>query len=658
MPLFQFTNPEWSKSTWAAPLDQGGWRLPDHVPLAALLELTPLRLTQLGRTQIVSLHLSGRPSNVFSKQGFTTVGQVLELTLAEIMALPAMGYGSTVEVFKRLSAFFGPPAPLVSGGCAALPLAESRFLEPLTLRHEWELFCGEAACATALPVTTLDLPEDVRDRLQEAGFTSLYRLLDQTYSHMVETLGDEAGEGVVNAVAALAADVRRDRPEWTRLYDGPRNPETTLAGRWGRLPVPALTLDRSARRALQRAQTKTIAQLLSVLEPLHVELALDPFAFMQIWSALQEVGLRREAWEDAGERLSAEAYHRTSLDHIVRAWREDAKPSWWPVASARFGLEEEPVDDTKDSTAAPWRMPTLEELATRFGVTRERIRQIELRFVKKLAGSEDDYALALQNTLGMIAAQAGGAFSLEHAARELADWINPGQAAPEGVCRLILNHSPAFVPIRKNYIYALASQPHHLYPKIVEAAGRVVDSHLEPPSVEEIADVVAAQMFTPVGAEFVAACLEANGSFGKGARLKMDAALVRILRGLGAPRHYTEIADRLNEQDWLGRSVTQRYVHNALLSRRDLFVHVSAGTYGLAEWGLEDQRVERGGELIGDLIVAFLETTGVPATKEEIIASVLARKNCRDYSVAQCLSYDKRFHRFGRNKFGLSKWTF
>jgi len=57
-------------------------------------------------------------------------------------------------------------------------------------------------------------------------------------------------------------------------------------------------------------------------------------------------------------------------------------------------------------------------------------------------------------------------------------------------------------------------------------------------------------------------------------------------------------------------------------------------------------------------MVEFLEGRGVPASKEEITAHVLTRKNCRGGSVAQRLLYDERFHQFDKNKYGLSKWTF
>ncbi len=57
-------------------------------------------------------------------------------------------------------------------------------------------------------------------------------------------------------------------------------------------------------------------------------------------------------------------------------------------------------------------------------------------------------------------------------------------------------------------------------------------------------------------------------------------------------------------------------------------------------------------------MTSFLEARGVPAGKDEIVAFVQAQKNCRGTSVMQSLLYDARFHRFDKDKYGLSKWTF
>lgn len=657
-----FANIEWSKLTQAVTLESGRWQVPDDIPLATLLQLPPARRSQLRMTQITCLRISKEETRVLSKNGITSVGQLIKMTLGEVKALPAMGYGLTVALFKKLSVFLINPAPVLAGSprplppaglesprlptvrrrAAPLPLPGPEFLEPLTLGHEWELFGGPPPGPPSL--TRMALSDAVRRRLEEAGRGGLDPLLDQTYAHVCEVLGDDGAEEVAGVLTDGAAEAARTCPQR-------RDRARILEERWGLVPVSALEIGGAGMRALRRARVATVAELLAATEPLHVELALDPQAFAQVWAALKNVGLREEDWEDAGERLSEEAYARTGLDHIVKAWREGAKGTWWGAASARFGLESGPGE-------SPWRMPTLEEVATRFGVTRERVRQVEMKFIKSLAGAQDEYFVALQNTLAMIVAHAGGVVSLERAAEDLAEWINPGHAAPEGVCRLVLNNSPLFLPVRKNAIYVLASAPFGAFDSLVNAAQSLADTILEDWTVATLAERLAATGEGGHTSAFIAACLEASDRFGAARRVPAEADLVRLLRELGSPRHFTEITDRLNEAGWRPSPVTYRYVHNHLLSRRDLFVHVAPGTYGLAEWGLEDQRVERGGALIGDLAAEFLEALGSPTSGEDIVAYVQARKTCRNLSVWQCLSYDPRFQKLDRNKYGLARWVF
>lgn len=710
MAFFRFYNADWSHLPQAIPLAQGGWRFADDVPISILLDLTPLQIARICDLSVDHLHLSASRNQSFADRGMTTIGQLLDCNLSLLLGSFRMGNGPVMVVLAQLlrtarpenvsinipretlervlkeapervpretperdSRKVVPLIPIVRPAyrCAPPVFAGQEDLEPLTLRGEWELFSGLPFCGESLPLAWITLSEETQGRLRELGVVRLGDILDQNIADLSERLGDDTVEAVLDALTVCAADVRLLRNSLNLLgWVQERDQAVVLAERWGHRSVSELQLSSEAVKALRRAEVATVSELLSVLEPLHVELALDPFAFATIWKVLQTVGLKDESWEDAGERLSAEAYTRASLDHVIAVWRATMPPLRWAIISARLGLEGRRVSEVEGSGQEPtaWQMLTLEEVATKFSITRERVRQIELRFIKRLTGRTDEYFIVLSNTLMMIVSQAGGVISLSQAAEDLSEWINPGEAASEGFCRLILNNSPAFVSIKKNGIYALNSQPFRSYQSIIAAAREVVTKNSREWSITDLAEEVVRRVFLTMdnqethgglpSREFVAACLVATGGFEKGFSSPPEVALVRLLREMGSPRHFTELADRLNEKGWRARPVSQKYIHNHLLSRRDLFVYVSAGTYGLLEWGMEDRRVGRGGEPIGDLMVEFLEGRGVPASKEEITAHVLTRKNCRGGSVAQRLLYDERFHQFDKNKYGLSKWTF
>jgi len=217
-------------------------------------------------------------------------------------------------------------------------------------------------------------------------------------------------------------------------------------------------------------------------------------------------------------------------------------PLRWAIISARLGLEGRRVSEVEGSGQEPtaWQMLTLEEVATKFSITRERVRQIELRFIKRLTDRTDEYFIVLSNTLMMIVSQAGGIISLSQAAEDLSEWINPGEAASEGFCRLILNNSPWFVSIKKNGIYALNSQPFRSYQSIIAAAREVVTKNSREWSITDLAEEVVRRVFLTMdnqethgglpSREFVAACLVATGGFEKGFSSPPEVALVRLLR--------------------------------------------------------------------------------------------------------------------------------
>lgn len=692
MDIFEFHNANWAHLSRAIAMWPSGWAFPDNVRLAVLLELTPAQIKKIGGLSVKHLHLSVRRSQSLAARGTATVAQLLHYTIAGLLGLPNMGHGSVIVVISQLLSlanstdipdsdipqYIIEPEPkkvavvsYVKPVCHLAPhiFASQEDLEPLTLRREWELFSGLPTCAKSLPLEQIAITNETRCCLRKLGIDNLRDLLDQNLASLCERIGNEMTEEALDAVAVYAAEVRLS-PNPSSLFEPVQDQEARLASRWGHCPVSELKLPSEATRALKRANVATVSELLTTLEPLHVELALDPFAFSTIWMRLQEAGLRKEAWDIAGERLSAEAYPHATLDHVLSAWSDALRPGRWDVASARLGLRGNQIADKKEvGSTSSRRMPTLYEVAATFGVTAERVRQIEIQFLKRLTEPPHDYFVALENTLKMIIFQADGIISLPQAVQDLSEWINPGQASSEGFCRLILNHSRNLITVKKNTVYALSSQPYHLYQNIIDVATSFAESILEEPSLEELAEMVEYAMFSRSGASdkdkepptraFIAACLRAADGFSEGVNLSPKVALVRLLRELGSPRHFTEIASRLNEKGERQKPIPAKSVHNYLLDGRDLFVYVSPGTYGLVEWGLEDRRMERRNqEPIGDIVVEFLEAQGIPATKEEIIAFVLARKKCHVGSIALRLLYDDRFHRFDKDKYGLSRWTF
>ena len=687
MPIFTFDNPKWSSLSHSIPVATGEWGLPDDVSLGLLLDLTPARIVDLSNLPVALLCLSARPSNAFTNSRIATMGQLLMHTLSSLLALPNMGRGSVGEVLARLHCF--STAKVGEQRTAAQSCANDFYrrvgldmLEPLPLQHEWQLFSGGTVCPNAHPLSSITLPDQHYQRLFDCGIASVPDLLELTWKGLDERVGTDAAEEILSAIVPLAAEFGHQRPANYLGTDAAiknavimnaetrRKAATILAKRWQDVRVAEIDfVFPETLRALRRANIETISDLLGALDPLHPELYLDMDAFTDVWEQFCLLGLVEGDFLAERERRSERTRTTTSLDNVLTAWREFMKPSAWSILNARYGLEKgKGTSEYAGDEEAPKLEPTLGELAAEIGVTQEGARQILIATIKRLKASQHDYLIAFANTLQLYTMSAGGVISLRDASRLLVDQVNPGNIQPEGFCRLVFDASDLFVSVKRNAVYALASKPAGQYDRIIRQAHAIYKGSRGTLEMDALAEAVTAALFPPTGDQeadsklpalcFIQACLNADSGLEDLGILPAETLLVRLLRQLGSPRHFTEITARLNETGWRRKAASVDYIHGRLVYGRDLFVHVSRGTYGLAEWGLEDQRTDRTGAQIPDLIIEFLEQRGVPVPREEIAAYVLSQKKCRDYSVMHRLFYDDRFREFEKHTYGLAKWVF
>jgi len=79
-----------------------------------------------------------------------------------------------------------------------------------------------------------------------------------------------------------------------------------------------------------------------------------------------------------------------------------------------------------------------------------------------------------------------------------------------------------------------------------------------------------------------------------------------VLIRLGKPTHFTEIVKKIEEFYPDAGKIAEGTVHNLLVSRRDKFVWVKNGTYGLASWGLKQP------PFIKDRLIQILSESNYP----------------------------------------------
>ena len=368
---------------------------------------------------------------------------------------------------------------------------------------------------------------------------------------------------------------------------------------WFDIPVDRLGLPQRDMDRLNRAGIKTIG-----------ELARQPRTSWQeadrILSQLHRciLWLREQysdAWLDEVDDRGMSALLRLDLTSaplrgILDQWMSGLTPRQRKVAEWRFGLSGSRF--------------TLQEAAQQLGLTRERVRQIENRAITRLKHpSRSHIVWPLACLLRDVARRAGGLVTEALWRDSLAALTYLGDIDPFGVARLLAaTESGVFERSTQTFV-ALLGAPVDLIPQITKQLVSILAAELAPLRAEEILErFKATSWFQDRGERlpdgFVLSCLHLSAAIvacGGGVyRLaKRDRHyhddIVRALRSLGQPAHYSVIADVVNERLSPERQISARGVHARLMRNSGLFVRANRpGAYGLREWTPEQLAIRPG----------------------------------------------------------------
>lgn len=123
-----------------------------------------------------------------------------------------------------------------------------------------------------------------------------------------------------------------------------------------------------------------------------------------------------------------------------------------------------------------------------------------------------------------------------------------------------------------------------------------------------------------------------------------------ILQGVDVPLHFTEISDRLNEQLALtgDRRLDVRRVHSILIESPE-FSHTGVkGTYGLTEWGFRK-------ETTSELVEECIKKAGFPLYWKQIYNYVSKYKDTKPTNIMAILHTQNKFIKIGRGTFDVRK---
>jgi DNA-directed RNA polymerase delta subunit len=319
----------------------------------------------------------------------------------------------------------------------------------------------------------------------------------------------------------------------------------------------------------------------------------------------------------------------------------------------RYGLEDDPPR-------------TLQEIALKFGITRERVRQIEQKALKQLAAelNKNEVMQAFIWLCRQIVDHAQVIVS-DSLAEQLAGQIGSGDSIP--------------VPHICFLAESLAKQVYYLEPLDL-----FVSLDLAVPKVEELLRIIRqvlakakapmriADLWNAVQLdnntdelpkeEILVICLQANPEFMNVGddywgltRWEKNIVddLVMVLRDLDHPAHFRELTKLVNQRLPEDQQRSERAIHGTVDRLPDIFIRTGPGTFALREQypDLPDQPAK-----YVDLIKQVLQQADHPLPIEDIFRLVNEQREAKKSSILMYLTLDPRFRRFNSNLFGLSSW--
>ncbi len=304
---------------------------------------------------------------------------------------------------------------------------------------------------------------------------------------------------------------------------------------------------------------------------------------------------------------------------------------------------------------------TLESIGREYGITRERVRQIEANAKKALASLNEAY-VAAQNLFTDIFVSHGGILAPKDAIELIRK--STDEAVTDNVVNFFLEIIPGFSYITAEKLFAphwrLHLRHHAQADAIVQQAMTILKKHNHPVSGEQLVREITSALRQSEGlsAAVITAVLGASKHVALTAfnewglvtwaethpRGVGDKAYV-VLRRHNKPAHFREITDLINAAGFDHKQANAQTVHNELI-KDSRFVLVGRGLYGLKEWGYMTGTV-------ADVLATILEKSRQPLSREELIDQVLKQRLVKKNTILLSLQNNSRFRKVDEDHYTL-----
>ena len=315
----------------------------------------------------------------------------------------------------------------------------------------------------------------------------------------------------------------------------------------------------------------------------------------------------------------------------------------------RFGLKSDQIE-------------TLESIGNQYGITRERVRQIESNARKLLSELDEPFTSVYALFAGVFEAH-GGVLTQDNLVSLLRDEVNseitsnlvgfhltilPNFSATASDATFVPHwrHEPSVKDYVENAVRVASdilekkAEPIALNDLSVRVQNQLKEKGIHVPTAHVRALLVASIMIEPTAfGEWGLSGWAETSPRGVG-----DKAFA-VLRRHKKPAHFREITDLINEAGFDQKQANPQTVHNELI-KDGRFVLVGRGLYGLKEAGYK-------AETVADVLTQILGESDSPMAKEDLVKRVLDQRMVKKNTVLLSLQNNDRFERVDSGSYKL-----
>ena len=304
--------------------------------------------------------------------------------------------------------------------------------------------------------------------------------------------------------------------------------------------------------------------------------------------------------------------------------------------------------------------PTLEDVGQRFGITRERVRQIVIKAIKQFKHTANINKLdRFWANLDKAIANGGGIIHLKNLPRALKavfDWPSAPNSYALGQFLSIWEKGSTYkdpndlitadcdclsCETPENFFKALDFSDHDSFHVAVLGTklgsfcqGKCPWNH---PKETFHKAFIEKQIKDFNGLVLHEDLVLTREKWLEAHCIKLEDVVCHVLESHGEPMHFTEIANYIRKNNPNFKDLSDHNLHAAII-RYDSFKIADRGTYGLASWGLNYRSVSTA-------IEEFLDAKGLPQRRQQIIRHLEGEFN--DGNITAALMFETRFKSIG-----------